>query len=96
MCLGVPGKVIEVGEDIHQLAWVDVCGVKREINIALVCEDEPQALIGQWVLVHVGFAMSLLDEQEAQDTLAALENMRAVGLEMDEMASLGDSDALRR
>lgn len=83
MCLGVPGKVTAVGDDCHQLAWADVCGVAVRINIALVCEDSPQALIGQWVLVHVGFAMSLLDEQEALDTLAALEHMRAVGLEMD-------------
>lgn len=95
MCLGVPGKVVAVGEDIHQLAWVDVCGVKREINIALVCEDQPQALIGQWVLVHVGFAMSLLDEQEAQDTLAALENMRAVGLALGDEAVQGEDDAVR-
>ncbi|AHG18508.1 hydrogenase 2 accessory protein HypG [Chania multitudinisentens RB-25] len=81
MCLGVPGKVISVGEDLHQLATVDVCGVSLRVNIALVCEDSPQALIGQWVLVHVGFAMSLLDEQEALEMLAALEQLRAVGLE---------------
>lgn len=92
MCLGVPGKVIAVGEDLHQLATVDVCGVSLRVNIALVCEDSPQALLGQWVLVHVGFAMSLLDEQEALDTLAALEHMRAVGLESP---MPGGSDALR-
>lgn len=91
MCLGVPGKVTEVGEDIHQLAWADVCGVAVRINIALVCEGSPQELIGQWVLVHVGFAMSLLDEQEALETLAALQHMRAVGLAQDEE----DFDALR-
>lgn len=91
MCLGVPGKVTAVGEDIHQLAWADVCGVAVRINIALVCEGSPQELLGQWVLVHVGFAMSLLDEQEALETLAALQHMRAVGLELDEE----DSDALR-
>jgi hydrogenase expression/formation protein HypC len=87
MCLGVPGKVVEVGDDIHQLAWVDVCGVKRAINIALVCEGDPHELLGQWVLVHVGFAMSLLDEQEAQDTLAALQSMQAVGLDLDHESS---------
>lgn len=91
MCLGVPGKVTAVGEDIHQLACADVCGVAVKINIALICEGSPQELIGQWVLVHVGFAMSILDEQEALETLAALEHMRAVGLERyDE-----DADALR-
>lgn len=83
MCLGVPGRVTAVGEDCHQLATADVCGVAVKINIALVCEETPQALLGQWVLVHMGFAMSILDEQEALDTLAALEHMRAVGLASD-------------
>lgn len=91
MCLGVPGKVTAVGEDIHQLAWADVCGVAVRINIALVCEGSPQDLIGQWVLVHVGFAMSLLDEQEALETLAALQHMRAVGMARDDE----DANALR-
>lgn len=91
MCLGVPGKVTAVGEDIHQLAWADVCGVAVRINIALVCEGSPQDLIGQWVLVHVGFAMSLLDEQEALETLAALQHMRAVGQARDDE----DGNALR-
>ncbi len=76
MCIGIPGKVIAVGEDIHQPAWVDVSGVRRSVNIALVCEDSPQRLIGQWVLIHVGFAMSLLDEDEARETLTALQGMR--------------------
>ncbi|HHQ6590115.1 TPA: hydrogenase maturation factor HybG [Serratia fonticola] len=91
MCLGVPGKVTAVGEDIHQPAWADVCGVAVRINIALVCEGSPQELIGQWVLVHVGFAMSLLDEQEALETLAALQHMRAIGLARDDE----DANALR-
>ncbi|CNI10991.1 hydrogenase maturation factor HybG [Yersinia alsatica] len=94
MCLGVPGKIVAVGEDIHQLAWVEVNGVKREINIALVCDESPADLLGQWVLVHVGFAMSLLDEEEAQQTLAALAHMQAVGLDLDDVVS-GASDALR-
>ncbi|MDA5523640.1 hydrogenase maturation factor HybG [Yersinia kristensenii] len=94
MCLGVPGKIVAVGEDIHQLAWVEVSGVKREINIALVCDTAPADLLGQWVLVHVGFAMSLLDEEEAQQTLAALAHMQAVGLDLDDVAS-GANDALR-
>ncbi|CNI12678.1 MULTISPECIES: hydrogenase maturation factor HybG [Yersinia] len=94
MCLGVPGKIVAVGEDIHQLAWVEVNGVKREINIALVCDETPADLLGQWVLVHVGFAMSLLDEDEAQQTLAALAHMQAVGLDLDDHASEAN-DALR-
>ncbi|AJJ20718.1 MULTISPECIES: hydrogenase maturation factor HybG [Yersinia] len=95
MCIGVPGKIVAVGEDIHQLAWVEVSGVKREINIALICDDTPAALLGQWVLVHVGFAMSLLDEEEAQQTLVALEHMQAVGLDWDATAVSEARDALR-
>lgn len=78
MCLGIPGQVVAVGDDIHQMAMVDVCGVKREVNIALVCEGSPQEMLGQWVLVHVGFAMSILDEAEAKDTLDALMAMQEV------------------
>nr|WP_302444572.1 hydrogenase maturation factor HybG [Hafnia alvei] len=78
MCLGIPGQVVAVGDDIHQMAMVDVCGVKREVNIALVCEGSPQEMLGQWVLVHVGFAMSILDEAEAKDTLDALMTMQEV------------------
>ncbi|MCQ4967685.1 hydrogenase maturation factor HybG [Atlantibacter hermannii] len=75
MCLGVPGKIIAVGEEIHELATVEVNGVQRQVNIALVCEDQPQDLLERWVLVHVGFAMSILDEDEARDMLSALENL---------------------
>lgn len=73
MCIGVPGQIVAVGEDLHQLATVNICGVQRQIIIALVCDDDPAALLGAWVLVHVGFAMSIIDEQQARETLAALE-----------------------
>ena len=75
MCIGVPGQVVSVGESAHHLAQVDVCGVRRDVNIMLVCENEPAALLGQWVLVHVGFAMSVIDEQEALATLEALREL---------------------
>ncbi|GJL37512.1 hydrogenase-2 operon protein HybG [Enterobacter hormaechei] len=75
MCIGVPGQVVSVGESVHHLAQVDVCGVRRDVNIMLVCESEPTALLGQWVLVHVGFAMSVIDEQEALATLEALREL---------------------
>lgn len=75
MCIGVPGQIVSVGESIHHLAQVDVCGVRREVNIMLICEGEPATLLGLWVLVHVGFAMSVIDEQEAHATLAALADL---------------------
>ncbi|NDL62251.1 hydrogenase maturation factor HybG [Acerihabitans arboris] len=94
MCIGIPGKIVAVGADIHQPARIEVCGVQRAVNIALVCEGEPAALVGQWVLVHVGFAMSLLDEQEARETLEALRSMQLVGLELEEMKQDGARRAL--
>ncbi|WP_369308899.1 hydrogenase maturation factor HybG [Providencia rettgeri] len=78
MCLGIPGKVVGVGRSPMDTAQVEVCGVKRDVNIALVCEGETATMIGKWVLVHVGFAMSIIDEQEAHDTLAALMAMEEV------------------
>lgn len=80
MCIGIPGKVVKLDANQPQHAWVDVCGVQREVNMTLVRQDgePPEALIGSWVLIHVGFAMSRLDEQEAQETLSALQAMGEV------------------
>jgi len=98
MCLGIPGKIVAVGEDIHQLAQVDVCGVKRDVNIGLICEGETSDLLGQWVLVHVGFAMSVINEEEAQSTLEALAAMSQLTHEVDDFSALnsGVTDAVRR
>lgn len=73
MCLGIPGQIIEVLEDSPQLARAEVAGVKRNINIGLVAAEgiEP----GDWVLIHVGFAMSKVDEAEASSTLKFLEEL---------------------
>lgn len=97
MCLGVPGQIVAVGNDIHQLAQVDVCGVKREVNIGLICEGDPAALLGQWVLVHVGFAMSIIDEEEAKATLEALMAMSALEHEVGDFLGInaGADDAVR-
>lgn len=74
MCLAIPGEVVEFLPDTNgQLAMVDVVGVKRRINVALL-EDE-HLVVGDWVLIHVGFAMSKIDEREAAETLALLEMM---------------------
>ncbi|WP_099062032.1 HypC/HybG/HupF family hydrogenase formation chaperone [Serratia sp. BW106] len=80
MCIGVPGQIVALDEKQPQHAWAEVCGVQREVNIALVRQDgEPrEAMIGCWVLIHVGFAMSRLDQQEAEEMLAALQAMGEV------------------
>lgn len=80
MCIGIPGQIVALHEQQPDHAWAEVCGLRREVNIALVCEgiSEREQLIGGWVLIHVGFALSRLDEHEAQETLAALHAMEEV------------------
>jgi hydrogenase expression/formation protein HypC len=73
VCLGIPGQVIELLEVHEHLARIDVSGVGRVVNIGLL-EDEHLAP-GDWVLIHVGFAMSKVDRQEAAEALRMLELM---------------------
>lgn len=74
MCLAIPGQVVEfLPGNNDQLALVDVVGVKRKINIGLM--DDIELAIGDYVLIHVGFAMSKIDEKEAAEALAMLELM---------------------
>ncbi len=70
MCIGVPGQIRTI--DGNQ-AKVDVCGIQRDVDLTLVgsCDENGQPRVGQWVLVHVGFAMSVINEAEARDTLDA-------------------------
>ncbi len=73
MCLGIPGQIVAITDAQRKLASVDVGGVKREINIACVLAERPiEACIGDWVLVHVGFAMSRINAEEAAKTLKLL------------------------
>jgi hydrogenase expression/formation protein HypC len=73
MCLGIPGQVMEVDTDNPHLARVDVAGVRRTINIGLLEDDGLRT--GDWVLIHVGFAMAIIDELEAQRALEGLQLM---------------------
>jgi hydrogenase expression/formation protein HypC len=75
MCLAIPGQVVEVVDEINRLAKVDVAGVQRNVNIGLLDADDEGAGPGDWVLVHVGFALSRVDEEEAQATLELLQRM---------------------
>ena len=75
MCLGIPGQVVEIIDEEIYLAKAEVGGVRRNINIGLVHHDEQRIEIGDWVLIHVGFAMSKLDEAEAHLALRALEQI---------------------
>jgi hydrogenase expression/formation protein HypC len=73
MCLGIPGHIIEIVDDANNIAKVEVSGVKRNVSVALV---RPEGIApGDWVLIHVGFAMSKIDENEARETIQALRLM---------------------
>ncbi len=92
MCLGIPGEIVEILADREDLAMVSVEGVKRVVNIGLL-EDEP-LVPGDWILIHVGFALSKIDEREAK---ASLEWLTGVGdAYTDELAALAESDIRMR
>ncbi len=77
MCLAIPGQILEIVDEPNRLAKVDVAGVRRNVNIGLLDVDGEGAEIGDWVLIHVGFAISKVDEEEAMATRRMLENMGA-------------------
>lgn len=95
MCVGIPGKIVEITDSANQLAMVDVMGVRREINIACIIDSAHpvDACIGDWVLVHVGFAMSRIDADEAQRTLDVL---TMLGEAQNELQAMRDGDEALR
>jgi len=87
MCLGIPGHIVEILDASACLATVEISGVRRKINIACVVDaDHPVAsCVGDWVLVHVGFAMSRIDADEARKTLELLAELGEMEAEVDVM-----------
>jgi hydrogenase expression/formation protein HypC len=81
MCLAIPGQVIEMVDEANRLAKVDVAGVRRTVNVGLLDGHDGGARPGDWVLIHVGFALSKVDEDEAH---ATLELLRRMGSEFDQ------------
>jgi len=89
MCLAIPGKIVDVLEEDRSLALVDVLGVRRKVDLGLLQDEPPET--GDWVLIHVGFAMSKIGEADAREQLrmladlgesdAAMEEVRGYGLE---------------
>jgi hydrogenase expression/formation protein HypC len=77
VCLAIPGQVLEVVDAANQIARVDVVGVRRNVNVGLLAHEDGGAGPGDWVLIHVGFALSKVDEEEAQATLRLLQQMGA-------------------
>jgi hydrogenase expression/formation protein HypC len=87
MCLGIPGRIVAITDAGNKLGMVDVCGVRRQINLACVVNEahSVESCIGDWVLVHVGFAMSRINEQEAQLTLELLKQLGEAQNEIEAM-----------
>jgi hydrogenase expression/formation protein HypC len=87
MCLGLPGRIVKIDDAVKKLATVDVSGIKRQVNIACIVNEEhpPEACVGDWVLVHVGFAMSRIDAEEAAQTLRILTELGEAQEELEAM-----------
>ena len=85
MCLGIPGCIVRIDSAANMTATVDVCGVRRQINISCIVDDTHpvDACVGDWVLVHVGFAMSRIDAAEAAETLKILTELGEMQAELE-------------
>jgi len=91
MCLGIPGKITAITDAARLMAMADVSGVRREVNVACIAGNDLTALIGQWALIHVGFAMSLIDEDEAAKTLEALRDLGEAQETLEQMAQSAEA-----
>lgn len=87
MCLGIPGRITAITSPERLMAMAEVSGVRREVNVACVAGNRLDDLIGQWALIHVGFAMSLIDEDEAEKTLQALKDLGEAQETLNQMAA---------
>lgn len=91
MCLAIPGKVVEIVPESMNLATVDVAGVRRKVDLGLLQDDMPKP--GDWVLIHVGFAMSKVSEEDALDQMRTLTMLGEKELVMQEVRGYGLEDA---
>ena len=87
MCLGIPGQIVAISDALNSRGIVSVAGVRREINLHCVIDDDHpvEDCVGDWVLVHVGFAMSRIDADEARKTLELLTELGEAQQELDAM-----------
>jgi hydrogenase expression/formation protein HypC len=95
MCLGIPGCIVKIDDAANMLATVDICGVRRQINISCIVEDDhpAESCVGDWVLVHVGFAMSRIDAQEATETLRVLSKLGEAQAELESIRAANEESA---
>lgn len=87
MCLAIPGKIIDLSVDGATLAMVEVAGVRRKVDLGLLLENMP--VLGDWVLIHVGFAMSKISEQDALDQMNTLRMLGETEQAMEEVRGYG-------
>jgi hydrogenase expression/formation protein HypC len=87
MCLGIPAQIVRIDDAERMLATVEVGGVRRQVNIICIVDaaHPPESCVGDWVLLHVGFAMSRIDEAEAAETLRILTELGEAQAELDAM-----------
>jgi hydrogenase expression/formation protein HypC len=90
MCLAIPGKIVEIASENQDSAVVEVIGVRRKIDLRLLQDDKPA--LGDWVLVHVGFAMSKISEQDASDQMNTLRMLGEIEGAMQEVKGYGLED----
>ncbi|HKS76815.1 MAG TPA: HypC/HybG/HupF family hydrogenase formation chaperone [Terriglobales bacterium] len=90
MCLAIPGKIVEISPENQDAALVDVVGVRRKIDLGLLQEDRPS--LGDWVLIHVGFAMSKISEQDAMDQMQTLRMLGESEAAIQEVQGYGLGD----
>src|SRR5580704_9978584 len=90
MCLAIPGRIVEIASDNQDSAIVDVVGVRRRIDLGLLHDDKPAP--GDWVLIHVGFAMSKISEQDAADQMSTLRMLGEIDGAMREVQGYGLED----
>ena len=93
MCLAIPGRIVEISPDNQDSALVDVVGVRRKVDLGLLLEDKP--VPGDWVLIHVGFAMSKISEQDAADQMNTLRMLGEIDGAMQEVQGYGLEDTQR-
>lgn len=88
MCLGIPGQIVAITDPARHMAMAEISGVRREVNVAPIMGTDIAQTVGKWALIHVGFAMSEIDETEAAKTLEAL---RALGEAQEELEAMAAS-----
>jgi hydrogenase expression/formation protein HypC len=88
MCLAIPGKIVEIVDEENSIAKVEVGGVRRNVNVGML--DREEAAVGNYVLIHVGFAMTRIDEKEAQETLRVLEEIGQYQDELDQFKTTSE------